>query len=295
MDHKLSREQARENDIFEERGNKENRSVNSQIEEIERQKLSENERLKGNECMKCKEYNEAVDCYGKAIELNPTDAATYSNRAMAHLKLKEYARALEDAEAAIKLKENYVKAYHRRGKAYLAMNKIEMAIRDFQYILEKEPKNKEAMQEIKNARKKLDEKLGTSNGSTSLPAAHAKNKFTRVAIQEELDEGEDEKPKDETFNVTKGGETEQSTEEPKKSVLIEEVKSTTESIYSQEDKTWWKKGTETLNYDDFKKTETKPQPKEQQKPPQKMTRVQIEESEDEEEPAKTVNSTITLD
>ena len=54
-----------------------------------------------------------------------------------------------------------MKAYHRRGKAYLSLNKVEMAIRDFQYILEKEPNNKEAMQELKNARKKLDDKLGT--------------------------------------------------------------------------------------------------------------------------------------
>jgi serine/threonine-protein phosphatase 5 len=86
---------------------------------------------------------------------------------MAHLKVKEYARALEDAEAAIKLKDDYVKAYHRRGKAYMAMNKVEMAIRDFQYILEKEPHNKEAMQEIKNARKKLDEKLTPKGTSTA--------------------------------------------------------------------------------------------------------------------------------
>jgi tetratricopeptide (TPR) repeat protein len=93
--------------------------------------------------------------------LNPGDAATFSNRAMAYLKTKEYARALEDAESAIKLKEDYVKAYHRRGKAYLSLNKVEMAIRDFQYILEKEPSNKEAMSELKNARKKLDDKLVT--------------------------------------------------------------------------------------------------------------------------------------
>ena len=115
------------------------------IEEIEKKKQAENERLKGNECMKAKEFQEAIACYGKALEICSTDAATYSNRAMAHLKTKEYARALEDAEAAIKLKEDYVKAYHRRGKAYLALNKVEMAIRDFQYILEKEPHNKEAM------------------------------------------------------------------------------------------------------------------------------------------------------
>ena len=143
--------------------------MNAQIEEIERKKLSENERMKGNECMKAKDFQDAITCYGRALDLNPDDAATFSNRAMAYLKTKEYARALEDAERAIKLKEDYVKAYHRRGKAYLALNKVEMAIRDFQYILEKEPNNKEAMQEIKNARKKLEDKLGTS--STKKPPA----------------------------------------------------------------------------------------------------------------------------
>ena len=95
--------------------------------------------------MKAKDYQDAIICYGRALDLNPGDAATFSNRAMAYLKTKEYARALEDAESAIKLKEDYVKAYHRRGKAYLSLNKVEMAIRDFQYILEKEPSNKEAM------------------------------------------------------------------------------------------------------------------------------------------------------
>jgi len=95
--------------------------------------------MKGNECMKAKDYQDAILCYGRAIDLNPTDPATFSNRAMAYLKTKDYARALEDADQAIKLKSDYVKAYHRRGKAYLSLNKVEMAIRDFQYILEKEP------------------------------------------------------------------------------------------------------------------------------------------------------------
>jgi tetratricopeptide (TPR) repeat protein len=121
--------------------------------------------------MKSKDFKEAVDCYTKALESYNADAATYSNRALAYLKLKEYARALEDAEAAIKLKDDYIKAYHRRGKAYAALNKLELAIRDFQFILEKEPNNKDAMQEVKSARKKLQEKLGTS--STPTPSSSA--------------------------------------------------------------------------------------------------------------------------
>jgi tetratricopeptide (TPR) repeat protein len=122
--------------------------------------------MKGNECMKAKDYQDAITYYGRALELNPTDAATFSNRAMAYLKIKEYARALEDADQAIKLKEDYVKAYHRRCNAYLSLNKVEMAIRDFQFILEKEPnnkKNKKAMKELISARKKLDDKLDNAS------------------------------------------------------------------------------------------------------------------------------------
>jgi tetratricopeptide (TPR) repeat protein len=109
--------------------------------------------------MHSKDYKEAVDCYTKSIQLFPNDPATFSNRAMAYLKLKEFARVIEDSNEAIKLKSDYIKAYHRRGKAYVAVNKLEMAIRDFQYILEKEPNNKEAMNELKQARNKLEGKV----------------------------------------------------------------------------------------------------------------------------------------
>jgi tetratricopeptide (TPR) repeat protein len=132
-DRQLKRDEEREDrekDIFQGAA-KENKGLNDQIEEIQRRKLCENERLKGNESMKAKDYQDAIISYGRALDLNPSDAATFSNRALAYLKTKEYARALEDAEAAIKLKEDYVKAYHRRGKAYLSLNKVEMAIRDF--------------------------------------------------------------------------------------------------------------------------------------------------------------------
>lgn len=136
VDKKL--QSATDGELYE--GSKENRSNNrggaqstlsKQIEEIEKKKQAENERFKGNECMKAKDFTEAILCYGKALEIHPEDAPTYSNRALAYLKTKEYARALEDADTAIKLKSDYLKAYHRRGKAYAALNKLELAIRDF--------------------------------------------------------------------------------------------------------------------------------------------------------------------
>jgi tetratricopeptide (TPR) repeat protein len=272
-DRKLISQKEKQSEIFESGvNNKENKSVNlgGQIEQFERKKMAENERLKGNEYMKSKEFQDAIKSYSKSLELFSEDAATYSNRALAYLKTKEFTRALEDAESAIKLKEDYIKAYHRRGKAYASLNKLELAIRDFQFILEKEPNNKEAMQEVKNARKKLDDKLDSVKPNTSehasKPAAPAKqNKFVRVAIQEESDEDEEETPqiqgsssgdKPSTFNVEKSEPGTTKEEEPQKA----EVSSTPaiEVLESKENPTWWKKSSDNLDYDDFNVPSSKP-------------------------------------
>jgi tetratricopeptide (TPR) repeat protein len=91
--------------------------------QIEKKREAEAERFKGNEYMKAKEYEEAVKCYSKAIDMNPGEAANYSNRAMAYLRLKVYSKVVKDADKAIEIDPDYVKAYHRRGKAYLEMKK----------------------------------------------------------------------------------------------------------------------------------------------------------------------------
>ena len=126
--------------------------LSAELEKIEIQKRAENERLKGNEFVKSKEYKLAVDSYSKSIDLNGTEAFTYANRAMAYLKLKEYKKVIEDANMALKLKPGYLKAVHRRGKAYCALNKFDEAIRDFQEILEQEPDNKDVNRDLMDAR-----------------------------------------------------------------------------------------------------------------------------------------------
>jgi tetratricopeptide (TPR) repeat protein len=57
------------------------------------------------------EYKEAIECFDKAIELNPNYAMAYSDRGIVYEKLKKYERAIEDYNKAIALDPNYVKAY----------------------------------------------------------------------------------------------------------------------------------------------------------------------------------------
>jgi len=99
--------------------------------EVEQRRLAEDQRYKGNESMRSKDFDEAVECYSKSLEMSPDEAATYSNRAMAYLKMKKYQLCINDADKCLEIQPDYLKAFHRRGKAYLACNKFELAIKDF--------------------------------------------------------------------------------------------------------------------------------------------------------------------
>ena len=66
---------------------------------------------KGNALVKEKKYKEALDCYSKAIEIDPNDPILYSNRSAMHLNLSEFDQALADADKAISIKADYAKAY----------------------------------------------------------------------------------------------------------------------------------------------------------------------------------------
>lgn len=167
---------------------------------LENKRSAEDARYRGNEYMKAREYQEAINAYSRSLELNPDEAATYCNRAMAYLRIKNYARAIDDANKTLSMEPDYVKAYHRRGKAYLATNKFELAIKDFQYILERNPDDQDINASLKQAREKLEAKQpktqevtddSTSTGSTKEPAKKNTG-FKRVNIVEDDESSEDE-------------------------------------------------------------------------------------------------------
>jgi tetratricopeptide (TPR) repeat protein len=87
-DKKLQREKDQSGAIFDHTA-KENTSSNVFSNDIEQKRKAENERLKGNEFMRAKDYQEAIDCYTKSLDIFE-EAATFGNRAMANLRLKRY-------------------------------------------------------------------------------------------------------------------------------------------------------------------------------------------------------------
>ena len=115
----------------------------------------ESDRLKGqaNDLFKAEKYGEAVEVYGKAIDLNPTNAVLFANRSIANLRLENFGYALADANKAIENDKNYLKAYYRRAAAHMALGKYKAALRDYDLVYKRRPKDVDAKKKFVECKK----------------------------------------------------------------------------------------------------------------------------------------------
>lgn len=74
--------------------------------------------------------------------------ASYLNQAICHLKLNEPVPAKRHADDAIDVDPSNAKAFYRRGLANIGIKEAEDAKKDFFRVLELEPDNKAAKQQI---------------------------------------------------------------------------------------------------------------------------------------------------
>ncbi|GMH28107.1 hypothetical protein Nepgr_029950 [Nepenthes gracilis] len=69
----------------------------------------------------------AVDLYSQAIDLAPTNAELYADRAQANIKLNNFTDAVADANRAIELDSSMAKAYLRKGTACIKLEEYQTA------------------------------------------------------------------------------------------------------------------------------------------------------------------------
>ena len=197
----------------------ENNQKNYEILKIERKQEANNEKIKGNELMKTKEYDEAIKHYTKSIRLDEFEPTTYANRALAYIKNTEYSKGLEDCNKAIDLKNDYIKAYYRRGICYMGVKKFKEGMYDFLYVLNDNPSNSDILNKIEELKnkwkdfnreeyaeylKKMNISLNrakegkyTGEGNITYKGEKGKEGFTKVQIIEDTVEDKKEKENEE--------------------------------------------------------------------------------------------------
>lgn len=120
------------------------------------------EKEKGNSYFKAGKYDEAVQCYTIGMNADPYNAVLPTNRASAFFRLKKYAVAESDCNLAIALNRNYWKAYARRGACRVALRNFQAAKEDYEKVLEMDPNNFEATNELKKIALELQSSSSTS-------------------------------------------------------------------------------------------------------------------------------------
>ncbi|KAE8668787.1 Tetratricopeptide repeat (TPR)-like superfamily protein isoform 3 [Hibiscus syriacus] len=131
--------------------------------------------LKESTALELRHYQEAIDCYTRAINqkaLNDQDTSVlYSNRAHVNLILGNFRRALTDSQDAIKLSPANIKAYYRAAKACLSLNLLPEAKSYCESGIEKDSSNEEL------------KKLGKQIALKKLEREHREAKVSNAVVE----------------------------------------------------------------------------------------------------------------
>ena len=126
-------------------------------------------KAKGNAHMIAGKYDDAFECYTKAIEvaMQSSDESTrdestnlhvyYANRAASLIELKKYAEATEDCEKSISHKPDYPKAFARLGVARYYLSEFEKSADAYERAFELDAGNEKYRLDMEDARSKASE------------------------------------------------------------------------------------------------------------------------------------------
>ncbi len=98
----------------------------------------------GNNASDSQKYEDAIDLYTKAIQLDNNFYQAYNNRGVAYYELSEYPKAIDDYNMALEINPNFAEVYNNRGNAYNELSEYPKAIDDYNMALEINPNYAEA-------------------------------------------------------------------------------------------------------------------------------------------------------
>jgi len=128
--------------------------ANKELTDEDKEK-AESFKIEGNGYMKNGAFDEAITRYNKAIEIDPTNAVYFCNRAAAQTGKQAYDRALTDCRKALEIDPNYSKAFSRMGLTYSKMEAYEQAVECYEKALKLDPGNEGYKKNLKVAQDKV--------------------------------------------------------------------------------------------------------------------------------------------
>jgi stress-induced-phosphoprotein 1 len=103
----------------------------------------------GNAAFKAGDYSRAIEKYGEAIAIDPTNHTYWSNRAASYAGLEDWANSRDDAKQCIGADKSFVKGYFRMATAQKNLGDFDGARETLVRGLAVEPRNADLKKNLK--------------------------------------------------------------------------------------------------------------------------------------------------
>ncbi|KAI9790566.1 MAG: Hsp90 cochaperone [Piccolia ochrophora] len=142
-------------------------------------------KAEGNKAFAEKNFQEAIDKFSQAIELDPTNHVLFSNRSGAYASLKDYNHALEDASKTTELKPDFIKGWTRKGGALQGIRDNASALEAYEHALKLDPENAQAKSGSASIKRQLENESG-AGGLGGDPSGGLGNLFNDPQLIQKL-------------------------------------------------------------------------------------------------------------
>eukprot|EP01012_Entosiphon_sulcatum_P023515 TRINITY_DN2857_c0_g1_i2.p1 TRINITY_DN2857_c0_g1~~TRINITY_DN2857_c0_g1_i2.p1 ORF type:complete len:583 (+),score=121.16 TRINITY_DN2857_c0_g1_i2:50-1798(+) len=135
----------------------------------------------GNQFVRSRAYQAAVESYSAAIELYGKEPEFYILRGDAFARMRNYKKSCEDYSAALQLDKVNATALSRRAQCYKKLGNLEDALLDAQlaYRIERTPQNKEVLDQIRGV---ADQSGAINPSSPGIPGVPNSNRAGREGL-----------------------------------------------------------------------------------------------------------------
>jgi len=127
----------------------------------------------GNVAFAAKKYDEAIECYTKAIRLDDKNHVFYSNRSASYAGKQKWTEAIDDAKICIKLNPSFIKGYYRLATAQIEQNVLDAATATIKQGLNIDPDNLQLARLMRTVKSKKASVKAAASTSAAAAAASA--------------------------------------------------------------------------------------------------------------------------